>query len=91
MSKPIRRTKLFEKNFRKRIGNNPKLREQFIIRLELFVDGLRDAPIYDHALTGNMLGKRAFSVSGDIRVIYSEDSECYRFLDIGTHAQVYGL
>jgi mRNA-degrading endonuclease YafQ of YafQ-DinJ toxin-antitoxin module len=37
-----------------------------------------------------MLGLRAFSVSGDVRVIYYETDEAYVFTDVGTHAQVYG-
>ncbi len=90
MEKPITRSKQFEKNFRKRIGQNKKLRRAFEIRLQLFVDGERGVPLNDHSLTGQMSGRRAFSITGDVRVIYIEEDDCYRFVDIGTHTQVYG-
>lgn len=46
-------------------------------------------PPHDHALTGKLTGKRAFSVAGDIRVIYVELEDAIVFLDIGSHNQVY--
>jgi len=36
-----------------------------------------------------MKGLRAFSVGGDLRVVYRETEEYYEFLDIGSHNQVY--
>lgn len=62
---------------------------QFRRRLSLFVAGERGYPLNDHALIGSMAGKRAFSVTADIRVIYEEIEEAIIFLDIGTHAQIY--
>lgn len=90
MSKELRRHRQFEKNFKKRIASDHKLRAQFVERLRLFVDGERGQPLNDHALTGKLKGKRAFSVTGDIRAIYEENENEIIFLDIGTHAQVYG-
>lgn len=46
-------------------------------------------PLHDHALTGKLAGKRAFSMAGDIRIIYIELEDSIVFLDIGTHNQVY--
>ena len=87
--KPLRRHKTFEKNFKSRIAPNNKLAKQFELRLSLFMQGVRDYPLDDHALIGTMKGLRAFSVGGDIRVVYRETSEYYEFLDIGSHNQVY--
>lgn len=53
------------------------------------MNGERGYPLHDHALSGKLKSRRAFSVSGDIRVIYEELEEAYVFLDIGTHSQVY--
>lgn len=89
--KPIAFTKSFDKAFAKRIAWNPKLRQRFNERLKLFVQGELGYPLNDHALTGNLSGKRAFSVTGDIRVIYQETDTDIIFLDVGTHAQVYGF
>jgi addiction module RelE/StbE family toxin len=87
--KPIRRHKTFEKHFRSRIAPNEKLVKQFEQRLGLFLQKVRDYPLDDHALIGSMKGLRAFSVGGDIRVVYRETDEYYEFLDVGSHSQVY--
>lgn len=55
----------------------------------MFISGHRAVPINDHALTGDLQGRRAFSVTGDIRVVYIELEDKIIFLDIGSHNQVY--
>jgi len=87
--KPIRRHRKFEKNFNSRISPYPKLKKQFQARFQLFIEGVRDYPLDDHPLAGTMKGLRAFSVGGDLRVVYRETDEHYEFLDIGSHNQVY--
>ena len=87
--KPIRRHRKFEKNFQSRISPNPKLRKQFQARLTLFMEGIRGYPLDDHSLIGTKKGLRAFSVGGDLRVVYRETEDHYEFLDIGSHDQVY--
>jgi addiction module RelE/StbE family toxin len=87
--KQIKRDKTFEKHFKQRITPNEKLVKVFKQRLVLFIKGELGYPLYDHALTGKLNGKRAFSVAGDIRVIYIELEDFIVFLDIGSHSQVY--
>jgi addiction module RelE/StbE family toxin len=87
--KPIIRHKKFIKNFQSRIALNPKLKKHFALRLQLFMDGVRDYPLDDHSLIGTMKGLRAFSVGGDLRVVYRETEDHYEFLDVGSHNQVY--
>ena len=89
MGKPLRRHHRFENNFSKRITKDARLSAQFEERLALFLDGVRGVPLNDHALIGRLAGKRAFSISGDIRVVYVETAEAIIFVDIGTHNQVY--
>ncbi len=89
MAKTVLRSKKFEKHYRKRIAHDPKLKQQFAERLALFVRGERGPPVNDHALIGNMEGLRAFSVSGDIRVLYTENGDDIILFDTGTHNQVY--
>lgn len=85
----IERHKRFEKNFHTRIASDPKLVKQFEERLSLFIEGVSNYPIYDHPLGGKLIGKRAFSITGDVRVVYKiVDGVCI-FVDIGTHNQVY--
>ena len=87
--KEVRFHRIFTKHFRIRILPHKKLVEQFESRLTLFVQGVRDAPLLDHPLGGSMKGLRAFSVGGDLRVIYKDWPDYYEFLDIGSHNQVY--
>ncbi len=87
--KPVKRDKTFEKHFRQRIGQNKKLREQFKERLALYIAGELGYPLHDHALTGRLAGKRAFSIASDVRVIYVVLEDSIVFLDIGSHSQVY--
>lgn len=51
--------------------------------------GVRDYPLDDHALVGTMKGLRAFSIGGDLRVVYRETDTHYELLDVGSHNQVY--
>lgn len=87
--KPIRFHKMFDKHYVKRIKPYDNLTKAYQGRYELFLRGIRGYPLYDHALSGTMAGKRSFSIAGDIRVIYQETAEAIIFLDIGSHSQVY--
>ena len=87
--KPINYTKQFKKNLRQRFQHQPKALQQIRDRIILFQSGVREAPLDDHALSGDMTGLRSFSISGDMRLIYYEADESYEFIDIGTHNQVY--
>lgn len=47
--------------------------------------------LHNHALTGRMIGKRAFAADSDLRIVFSDRSD-YRdvtLLDIGKHEDVY--
>ena len=79
----------FEKHYKQRIEPQPKLVRQFSARYKLFLSGERGKPLDDHALSGSLQGRRAFSVANDIRVVYIELEDKIIFLDIGTHNQVY--
>lgn len=87
--KPVRRHRKFENNFKSRISTNPKLKKQFQTRLQLFTEGVRDYPLDDHPLVGTKKALRAFSIGGDLRVVYRETEDHYEFLDIGSHNQMY--
>lgn len=80
----------FLKAYTKRIGNNGKLDRQYARRVDLYKTNPANPVLNDHHLKGTKLGLRAFSVTGDIRIIYRRNSEDeVEFLDIGIHAQVY--
>ena len=66
----IRRHRQFIKNYKKRILPNSQLDKRFEERLELFHQDRQNPLLKNHKLIGSMEGLRAFSVTGDIRVVY---------------------
>lgn len=87
--KQVEFNKRFIKNYKRRIAVDDSLSRVFDERFILFKQGLTGPPLNDHALQGKMKGLRAFSVTGDIRVIYEETTTGCIFKDVGTHNQVY--
>lgn len=80
----------YKKSYKKRISLQPKLVLKTKERIELFRKDPRNPLLKDHALKGTQRDHRAFSISGDIRIIYERiDEDTVRFLDVGTHNQVY--
>lgn len=45
--------------------------------------------LHDHRLAGKMKTLRAFSVTGDIRMVYQLEGESLYLYDVGSHNQVY--
>ncbi len=57
-------------------------------RIQLFIQDRKDPLLKNHPLQGRMKDKRAFSVSGDYRIVYEKlenDEIVFLFLDIGKH------
>ncbi|MBI4079490.1 MAG: type II toxin-antitoxin system mRNA interferase toxin, RelE/StbE family [Candidatus Levybacteria bacterium] len=81
--------KRFKKHFQERIALNPNLKKRYEERLHLFLVSPTSPQLKNHALKGSMYGYRAFSITGDIRVVYLPENDTIRFYDIGTHNQVY--
>ena len=80
----------FKKAFEKRINPNSKLFARANERIDLFRQNPFHPILRNHILTGSKKGLRAFSISGDIRIIYQPIEENrVRFIDIGSHNQVY--
>jgi len=83
-------TKDFKKTYQKRIQSNKNLVRRFEKRYDLFESDPTNLILKDHELAGKLQGHRAFSVTGDIRVVYYIFEDICYFIDIGTHNQVYG-
>ena len=80
----------FTKHFKQRIARDSSIQQRFKNRLLLFESNPKNPLLRDHALVGERIGFRAFSITADIRVIYQvlgEDK--VKFYDIGSHNQVY--
>lgn len=79
----------FSKNYKKRIALNPKLEFQFQNQLTKFIQNPNDPILRDHKLVGKKHELRAFSVTGNIRVVYKIVGEEVWLYDVGSHNQVY--
>ena len=79
----------FTKSYNKRILRNVTLDNRFKERLKLFIEDNQNPILKDHALKGTKIGYRAFSVTGDIRVVYEKVDDGILLHDIGAHNQVY--
>ncbi len=80
----------FKKSYKSRIMHNAKVVRQTADRIKLFQKDPKIPLLKNHALTGAKKGFNAFWVTGDIRIIYKQESSDYViFFDIGTHNQVY--
>jgi mRNA-degrading endonuclease YafQ of YafQ-DinJ toxin-antitoxin module len=86
----LKKSSSFAKHFKKRILPSSVLEAKFQERLALFLTDRSNPVLRDHKLIGKQGNLRAFSVTGDVRVIYilvSDDLAL--FVDIGSHNQVY--
>lgn len=81
--------KEFLKNYKKRIKPYPKLATQFKKQLKRFIQNPKEPSLHDHKLIGKKKSFRAFSVTGDIRIVYLIESNEIWLYDIGSHNQVY--
>ncbi|OGY18050.1 MAG: hypothetical protein A2784_05050 [Candidatus Chisholmbacteria bacterium RIFCSPHIGHO2_01_FULL_48_12] len=80
----------FLKHYRQRIQRSVGLRQRLEDRVESFTKDPGDEGLQDHPLKGKKLGLRAFSVTGDVRIVYRWiGKNVVQFLDVGGHNQVY--
>lgn len=82
---------IFTDGFKKKYSRlSKKVQKQFEKRMNIFLENSGNPLLRNHPLKGNLTGLRAFSVTGDFRVIYKIiDRESIKLIDIGTHNQVY--
>ncbi len=85
----VKRHPRFKRNYKKRIFDDHHLRQKTDERLKLFEQNPSSPLLKDHSLTGDMKGFRAFSVTGNIRIVYFLEDDITWLYDIGSHNQVY--
>lgn len=80
--------KRFEKRFR---ILRPDIQKKVIIAIQHFGNNPHNPVLRNHPLKGRLSGLRAFSVTGDVRVIFQEYQKytIVLMVDVGTHNQVY--
>lgn len=83
----------FHQNFVKRYRKlRRELQQKVDKKIDIFRKNPSDPYLKNHSLSGRLKGKKAFSITGDIRVVFEEfdDYVLVIMLDVGTHAAVYG-
>ncbi|MFN3481157.1 MAG: type II toxin-antitoxin system YafQ family toxin, partial [Thermodesulfovibrionales bacterium] len=84
---------VFEKHFircaNKLIKGSPDLDPKLEKILLLLKENPFNPSLKTHALSGNLKGKYACSLTHDLRIIFKLTSETIHLLDIGTHDEVY--
>lgn len=82
----------YHRKFQKRFEKlPPSMKVKVLEAVDKFIKNPLDKTLKNHPLKGRLIGKRAFSVTGDMRVIF-EEYDGYLLvimLDVGTHNQVY--
>lgn len=79
----------FLKSYKKRFSHLLSIRKKIDERIELFQMNPQNPVLGDHELKGSKVGFRAFSCTGDVRIVYFIQDDVAYFMDIGTHNQVY--
>ncbi|MFH1218305.1 MAG: hypothetical protein V1679_00490 [Candidatus Peregrinibacteria bacterium] len=81
------------KKFKKRYSKLPVfLKDKVDLAILKFEKDPFDRALRNHGLSGRLDGKRAFWVTGNIRVVFEEydDYLVVLMLNVGVHPQVYG-
>ncbi len=79
----------FSKHFKQRIKPNSHLLGSCTERTRLFIESPKHPLLKDHKLKGKQHELRAFSITGDVRVVYFIEGDIIYFIDVGSHHQVY--
>lgn len=83
---------IFHKNFDKAYKKlSKKLQLKVSQTIEIFYNNPFEKSLKNHSLKDNLKGKRAISVTGDVRIIF-EECEKYtivEMLNVGKHTKVY--
>lgn len=84
----IRYHKAYMKSFKKLPSF---IKPKVLQTVELFIRDPIHPSLHNHPLTGKLAGRRAVSVTSNIRIVFEEynDYTLVLFLDVGTHNQVY--
>jgi addiction module RelE/StbE family toxin len=82
----------FSKNFLKKFKQLPiYTKDSIVSTIEFFQESPHHPSLRNHALSGQMAGKRSISVDADMRIIFIEKDDYIEvlMLEVGTHDEVY--
>lgn len=76
----------FDKNFSKL---SKKDKKKAVQQFEIFVIDSMSERLNNHKLHGKWSKYRSINITGDIRAIYVFEHDIARFIDIGSHSNLY--
>ena len=80
----------FEQQYAELCQEDHLLESEIKKRIRWFKKNPKDSRLDNHSLTKKMIGKLAFSITDDIRIVYEWTNQTtVRFLAIGLHSKVY--
>ena len=80
----------FEQEYAELCKEDPSLESEIKKRIRWFKKNPHDTRLDNHPLAKKMVGKWAFSITDDIRIVYEWTNQTtVRFLAIGPHNKVY--
>jgi mRNA-degrading endonuclease YafQ of YafQ-DinJ toxin-antitoxin module len=80
----------FKRAFKKLVKGRPEMSRVFREKLALFLSNPYHPSLQTHKLHGRLKGSLAFSLTDDLRVVFSFlTSDVVSLEDIGTHDEVY--
>jgi mRNA-degrading endonuclease YafQ of YafQ-DinJ toxin-antitoxin module len=87
----IKRTLAYLQSLSELLEKKPELAEEIDNRVDWFKRNPNDTRLRNHELIKRMKGKWAFSIDGDVRIVYRwKGKNEVEFLAIGGHGKVYG-
>jgi addiction module RelE/StbE family toxin len=87
--KTVRTAALFERKSKKLFRKHLKLEETYIEVVSKLIVNPFDPALHTHALTGDLKGKYACSLTYELRIVFKLYDDIIHLLDIGSHDEVY--
>jgi len=85
----IKPTRVFLKRANKLLKRNPNLRDAYMKLYDKLTSNPFDPILHTHALTGDLKGRYACSLTYNLRVVFKIHDDIVYLLDIGSHDEVY--
>ncbi|MBI1810775.1 MAG: type II toxin-antitoxin system mRNA interferase toxin, RelE/StbE family [Nitrospirae bacterium] len=89
MKRRLEYSPTYLKKAKKIAKKNPQLKGPYTELLNKLADNPLDPALHTHALTGELKGKYACSLTYELRVVFKLYDDIVHLLDIGSHDEVY--
>lgn len=89
MKREIEYAPAYLKKARKLAKTHPTLKAAYVETLNRLSEDPFNSLLHTHALTGNLKGKYACSLTHELRIVFKLRSDIVHLLDIGNHDEVY--